>query len=148
MERNLLDLLLEKANNHYCGHASIETNSGILKSIEIMANGHGHSMKREKQADLVEVWLHCSRPLEANCGEYECILENNSIPEDDIFYNGCYDYHLDFFSLAWLEDIMPKLLNDNGKEVVEQQPVEHMLETALKSGFHVMDMTTGEVYGL
>lgn len=145
--RNLLDLLTEKANHHYCGHASVEANSGILKNIEIMTNGHGHSEKREKQSDLVEVWLHCFRPLENNCSEYECILEHNEIPEDEIHYNGCYDYHLSYFPLAWLADIMPKLLSDSGK-TKHAQPVEQMLTTALNSGYYVMDMETMNVYSL
>ena len=125
----------------------------ILASIEIGAEGAGNHAEGRK----VEVWIHTRRLLSefkkdtlSLIEEYDTIGEDNRIAyADEIVLNGgknsLYDYHLEFFPKSWLEDIWPDLLKSSeelsGQVYVQdppEQPVEKMLDVALRSGCDVM----------
>ena len=139
---SIISNLIKKAdeNNGYasCGGFG----NSILNSIELgTLEGHYHASKEEMKPRKIEVWLHLKRPINADeCSEFYCILENNDIFEDEIECNGLYDYHLPFFSVAWLEDIYPKLVSTTMP--IPKQPTENLVEFALNHGCDVLDMTT------
>ena len=143
---SIIGTLINKANENK-GYASCGGfGNSILKSIELgtIEGGYYASIEPNKPRKI-EVWLHLNRQISADeCAEFKCIIENNDIPENEIKCNGLYDYHLPFFSVAWLEDIYPKLVST---EVYPKQPVTQMIEQALQSGCHILDMSTMTIYG-
>lgn len=125
----------------------------ILDSIEIGSEGAGNYAEGRK----AEVWIHTRRLLsEFKKDTLNLIVEYDTIGEDErvtwtaevVKKSGktpVYDYHLEYFPLAWLEDIWPDLLKSpeelTGQVYVQdppEQPVEKMLDVALRSGCDVM----------
>ena len=95
--------------------ASTKFNNGsILHSIEIGSGDRYHSTK-DNGTRKIEVWLHLRRPIsEDECLEFKTIIENNDLGEESNEAYGqyaTYDYHLSYFSKAWMEDIFPTLIS-------------------------------------
>lgn len=140
---SLISNLLNHATNNN-GYASMSFPSNhLLDSIELGVNERYYAHTDEHGKRTVEVWLHLNRPISADeCAEFKTIVEENDIPEHDIYHNGKYDYHLSYFSVAWLEDLFPRLSSEKIDNRGTKQPNEILIESALKSGCHILDLST------
>lgn len=148
---SFIDRLVTRADNSTLTSTSGYTScsnfgDSILHSIEVGTNNHYYACTEPGKPRRIEVWLHFKRPLVVGeCEEFDTIIRENDIPDHDIFCNGKYDYHLSYFSKAWLEDIFPKIVSTKmNNNVSSQQPVEQLIETAIKCGCHILDMKTME----
>lgn len=150
---SFIDRLVKRADNSTLtstsGYASCSGfGDSILHSIEVGTNNHYYACTEPGKPRRIEVWLHLNRPLVlGECAEFDTIIENNDIPDYDILCNGKYDYHLSYFSKAWLEDIFPKLVSTKmiNSVIGSQQPIDQLIETAIESGCHILDMKTMEI---
>jgi hypothetical protein len=145
---SFLDRLVTVADNN-SGYTSCGGfGNSILSSIELGTGNRYHACTEPGKPRRIEVWLHFKRPLvTGECSEFDTIIEHNDIPEYDIKRGNTYDYHLSYFSKAWLEDIMPKLVSTKlHYNLSSRQPIDQMLETAFKCRCDVLDMSTMTIF--
>lgn len=145
-------------NNTYFSNIEVATYHGSLSDY--------YSGYKEGYTRSVELWVHTKQMLEdLNIPTFNMIVDNDIIGDDErkewFDKTGIYDYHCEYFPVAWLEDIWPdfdkyteKPEKENDTEVEKKQEEkqeksekeESLMEFALKNGCDYMDMNTMNIY--